>query len=80
MSAARDNFLRATFVLAKSSPMAWHDFVATLNDYAMEEIEQGLKATTADTFIAVGMGRRLIELRNDFRDIETTAKKLNLVA
>jgi hypothetical protein len=80
MDDAREDFLRSTFTLAKSSPMAWHNFVAALDKYAISEVERGLAATTADTFIAVGMGRRLIELRNEFRDIESVGRKLNLVA
>lgn len=59
--------------------MAWHDFIAALNEYVAVEIEQGLKTTTADTYIAVGMGRRLVELRNDFRDIEQIGIKLKLI-
>ena len=76
----REHFLRAAFILAKSAPMAWHDFVAALDNYTRAEIERGLGATTADTYLSVGMGRRLVELRNDFRNIESVGQKLNLVA
>ena len=76
----REEFLRAAFILAKSSPMAWHSFVAALDNYTRGELERALGATTADTMIAVGMSRRLVDLRNDFRDIEAVGQKLNLVA
>lgn len=76
----REEFLRATFVLAKSSPMAWHDFIAALDVYTKAEIERGLGATTEETMVAVGMSRRLVELRNMFRDIEETGHKLHMVA
>lgn len=76
----REGFLRATFMLAKSSPMAWHNFVSEMDNYVKAEIERGLGATTEETMIAVGMGRRLVELRNDFRDIEAVGRKLELVA
>lgn len=76
----REEFLKATFVLAKSSPMAWHNFVAALDNYTRVEIERGLGATTEETMVAVGMSRRLVEIRNQFRDIEEVGHKLHLVA
>lgn len=80
MNKDREEFLKATFVLAKSSPMAWHSFVAALDNYTKSEIERGLGATTEETMVAVGMSRRLVEMRNDFRDINETGHKLHLVA
>lgn len=78
--APRESFLRATFMLAKSSPMAWHNFIAELDTYVKAEVERGVGAAPGEMMIAVGMSRRLIELRNDFRDIDAIGKKLELVA
>jgi hypothetical protein len=76
----REEFLKASFILAKSAPMQWFDFLEALNGYCTFEIERGLQTTTDDSMIALGMSRRIVELRNDFRNIEQTARKLNLVA
>ena len=76
----RDNFIRATFTLAKSSPMAWHDFYEALNAYTTAEIEKGLGTTTDDAMIALGMSRRLVNMRNDFRDIERLAQKIKVTS
>lgn len=76
----REEFLKAAFVLAKSSPMAWYNFIAALDAYTKSELERGLGATTDETMVAVGMSRRLLEIRNQFRDIEEVGHKLHLVA
>jgi hypothetical protein len=74
----RENFIRATYILAKSSPMAWHDFYEALNVYTTSEIEKGLGTTTDEAMIALGMSRRLVSLRNDFRDIERLGQKIKV--
>lgn len=76
----RESFLRATYMLAKSSPMAWHNFVAEMDNYVRAEIERGIAAPSSELMLLTGMSRRLIELRDDFHNIEAVGKKLELVA
>jgi hypothetical protein len=76
----RENFIRATFALSKSSPMAWFDFLEALNVYVAEEVERGLGTTTDEAMIALGMSRRIVNMRNDFRDIERLAQKIKVTS
>lgn len=74
---ARDAFIRATFVLAKSSPAAWAEFLAAFSAYATVELERATATTTQDMAISLGMSRRMVGLRDDFRDIETLMEKIS---
>ena len=72
----RDAFIKAAFTLSKSDPAAWATFYQTFDDYTRAELERGTGTTTADMAISLGMGRRMVTLRNDFRDIEHIAAKV----
>lgn len=74
----RDEYLIATYMLAKSAPSQWLEFVARFDAYAAMELEKGIGTSNADMAISLGMGRRIVDLRNDFRDIERLVDKLKV--
>jgi hypothetical protein len=76
MNDARNEFIRATFMLSKSDPSAWEHFYVAFSNYAANELERGIGGTTADMQVNTGMSRRMIDLRNDFRDIQTLMERV----
>jgi hypothetical protein len=76
MAEVRDNYIRATFSLAKSNPAAWADFLVAFDTYTRAELEKATGTTTEDMAISLGMSRRMVGLRNDFRDIERLMEKI----
>jgi hypothetical protein len=76
MSDARNEFVRATFTLSKSDLRAWENFVVAYTNYTQYELERALGVPLSEAQMALGMCRRMIELRNDFRDIQTTMQKI----
>ena len=66
----REEFIRAVFALAKNNPSMWADFLVAFNAYTGSELERATGTTTSEMAISLGMSRRMVELRNDFRDIE----------
>ena len=79
MSEARNEFIRATFQLSKSNPKEWIEFYDAFNAYTISELDRGTMTTTDDMAISLGMGRRMVQLRNDFREIELLAKKIGVI-
>jgi hypothetical protein len=73
---AREGFIRATFALAKSQPAVWAEFYQMFNAYTVSELERATGTTTADMAVSLGMSRRMVDLRNDFRDIEEIFAKV----
>ena len=73
---ARDDFIRATYILAKSNPQAWASFIEAFKAYTWEELEKGLTSPTNDAYISLGMGRRMRNLRDDFVGIEGLMDKI----
>ena len=78
MSEAREEFIKATYQLAKAAPSQWLEFVARFHAYTQEELEKGIGTSNQDMAISLGMGRRMVDLRNDFRDVEKLADKLKV--
>ena len=74
---AREEFIKATFRLAKAAPHDWAEFYSRFDAYTLAELEQGISTSSAEMAISLGMGRRMVNLRNDFRDIERLADKIN---
>ena len=72
----RENFIRATFAMAKANPAIWAEFYLAFDSYTVSELERATGTTTTDMAISLGMSRRMVELRNDFRDIEEKFTKL----
>jgi uncharacterized membrane protein YadS len=75
---ARNEFIRATFTLSKSDPAAWENFLVAFNALTVEELELSTGSAVDATTIAVvmGMNRRMVTLRNDFRTIQALMEKI----
>lgn len=78
MSDAREEYIKATYKLAKAAPVDWLEFVARFDAYTAAELETGIGTSNADMAVSLGMGRRMVNLRNDFRDIEKIAEKFKV--
>jgi hypothetical protein len=76
VSEERDEYLRATYSLSKVSPDAWATFVETFKAFTVYEYERALSSPSGEAQIAVGMNRRMRDLRDDFIHIENLASKL----
>lgn len=77
VNGARTNYLRSLFTLSKSDPRAWEDFVQAFYIYVESELEQATKAPSPEAMVALGMSRRLLDIRNDIRDLTTLVQKIN---
>jgi hypothetical protein len=64
-----------TYVMAKNSPAAWIDFVEAFKLYVASELERSLTAPASESQVALGMNRRLLEMRDDFINIEERANR-----
>ena len=78
MSEARNEFIRATYALSKRDPQAWVEFRDAFNAYTIHEMERSLTIPLQEVQVALGMNRRMLEMRNDFFDIETLAQKIKV--
>jgi hypothetical protein len=76
MAVARQTYLKATYLLAKNSPAAWADFVEAFKLYTAYELERAMTAMTLEAQVALGMSRRIVEIRDDFVNIEERGGKL----
>ena len=77
-SEARDEYIRATYRLSKAAPADWLEFVARFDAYTASELETGIGTSNADMAVSLGMGRRMVDIRNDFRNVERNAEKLKV--
>ena len=80
MPDAREEFIRATYVLSKRDPQAWIEFKDAFSAYAMEELERGVSVPAEPTVLAItnGMNKRMLALHNDFTNIEAIAAKIKV--
>jgi hypothetical protein len=76
---ARDEFIRATYVLSKRDPQAWVEFRDAFTAYTAYELERAAGTPIGEALTALGHARCLVQLRNDFRDIEGLAAKIKVV-
>jgi hypothetical protein len=76
MAEARDAYIKATFELSKHAPSEWATFVEAFKVFTMHEYELGLSVPAGEVQVAMGMNRRMRDLRNDFVHIENLADKL----
>ena len=76
MSDARNEYIRATFALSKSDPAAWENFLVAYSNYAQYELERSLSTPLQEAVMAVGMNRCMLQLKNDFRDIQELMAKI----
>lgn len=76
MAQIRDEYIRATFELSKSSPAAWATFVEAFKNYTMYELERMLTTPTSEAQVSLGLGRRMRDMRDDFIGIEELMKRV----
>ena len=76
MADVRDEYLRALYSLSKVDAGKWATFVEAFKALTFSEYERALSMSAGDTQIAVGMGRRMRDLRDDFLHIDTLADKI----
>ena len=75
-SEVRDAYIRATCLLSKSNPDAWATFMEAFKAYTAYELERITSATPEMAQIAIGSGRKIKELRDEFIDIEKLVEKI----
>jgi len=72
----RNEYIRATFDLSKVDPAKWATFVEAFRAYTVAELERITTSTVENAPIAVGFGRKMKELRDDFIGIEALMDKI----
>ena len=72
----RDEYIRALFDLSKVDPAKWATFVEAFKAYTVTELERITTSTVENAPIAVGFGRKMKELRDDFVGIEALMGKI----
>lgn len=76
MAEARDQYLLALYDLSKADPSRWATFVEAFKAYTMSELERITTSPPDSALVAIGFGRKMKELRDDFVGIEALAGKL----
>lgn len=69
-SQSRDEYIRALYALSKRDPHAWATFVEAFKVYTADEMERITTASIEAAPRAIGSGRRMKELRDDFIGID----------
>lgn len=76
MAAERDVYLLALYDLSKGDPARWATFVEAFKTYTAYELERITTSPVDSALVAIGFGRKMKELRDDFIHVETLASKL----
>ena len=76
MSGQRDEYIRTLFTLSKSDPAAWDNFKVAFADYTAYELERALKIPALESQMALGMSRRIIDIRDDIYNIQMLRAKI----
>ena len=76
MSDVRDEYIRALFDLSKSDSAKWATFVEAFKVYTIDELERTTTSNVDNAPIAIGFGRKMKELRDDFIGIEALMNKI----
>jgi hypothetical protein len=76
LAEVRDEYIRALFDLSKVDPAKWATFVEAFKAYTVSELERITTSTVDNAPIAVGFGRKMKELRDDFIGIEALMDKI----
>jgi hypothetical protein len=72
----RDEYIRALFDLSKVDPAKWATFVEAFKAYTVHELERITQSAPDTAQIAIGFGRKMKELRDDFVGIEALMGKI----
>lgn len=73
---ARDAYIRAVFELSRVSPDAWGNFVEHFKWMTVIELEAMANAPPDRAQTAVGMAKKMKEIRDDFINVEAIAAKI----
>ena len=76
MAEARDEYIRALFELSRVSPDAWANFVEHFKWITAVELEKMASSPPDHAVNAVGRARKMIEIRDDFINVEAIAAKI----
>lgn len=76
MSEVRDEYIRALFDLSKADPAKWATFIEAFKAYTIDELERITTSNVENAPIAIGFGRKMKELRDDFIGIEALMGKI----
>jgi hypothetical protein len=76
VSDVRDKFLKATYLVSKASGGEWPEFIKAFDEYVIYELERMTTTPPSEVLVALGVSRNLLQLRYDFKNIETLAMKL----
>jgi hypothetical protein len=72
----REEYIRALYDLSKGDPARWATFIEAFKVFTLFEYERSLSTPSGEAHIALGMNRRMRDLRDDFIHIENLADKL----
>lgn len=72
----RDEYIRALYDLSKSDPAKWATFLEAFKAYTMDELERITTSNVDNAPIAIGFGRKMKELRDDFIDVQVLMDKI----
>lgn len=78
MNDVRNEYIRAMYKLAKAAPAQWLEFVARFDAYTVAEIEKGVSTANIDMAVSLGMSRRMVDIRNDFRNVDQLADRIKV--
>ena len=72
----RDEYIRALHDLSKSDPARWATFLEAFKAYTIDELERITTSNVDNAPIAIGFGRKMKELRDDFVGIQALMDKI----
>jgi hypothetical protein len=72
----RDEYIVALYALSKSDPSRYATFVEAFKAYTLFELERMTTAAPDNAQTAIGFGRKMKELRDEFINIEAIAVKI----
>lgn len=75
MAEVRDEYIKALYELSKTDPAKWATFVEAFKAHTAYELEKMTTSVPDYAQIAIGSGRMLKGLRDEFVNIETIMGK-----
>ena len=73
---ARDQFIIDAYRLSRHAPHIWREFEASFIAYVATKVEESIQASPDIALIAHGRAQSLVNLRNDFKNIENIYVKI----
>jgi hypothetical protein len=72
----QEKFVVEAFRLSRVSTPLWNEFQNAFELYAAKQFEDAIKAPVPDALVAHGKAQALMSLRDDFRNLEATYRKI----